>query len=204
MDRQTIIQKVQLKMDEISPYDGGEVINNSFVGEILDDSATTLLLKLPTYLCNPVSMGIASGTSNQDGTGYIELPDDFLRLVSFKMVEWSKSVTKPISEDHPKYNLQKISYLRGKPTKPVVVIRNDYGDSTVAIQKILEYYSVVTSHDIERAFYIKTDVAENLPDNIIDALAYQCASDAFMIMEKPDQAKIALAKLDEFIQLNTY
>lgn len=204
MDRQTIIQKVQLRMDEISPYDSGEIINNSFIDEILNDSVTTLLLKLPTYLCNPISMGIVEGVDNSDGTGYIELPDDFLRLVSFKMVEWSRAVTKPISEDSPQYNLQKISYLRGKPTKPVVVIRNDYGDSIQAIKKILEYYSVVSDHDIERALYIKTDVAENLPDNIIDALAYQCASDGFVIMEKPDQAKIALVKVDEFIQLNTY
>ena len=204
MERQAIIQKVQLRMDEISPYDSGEIINNSFVDEILNDSARTLLLKLPVYLCQPVSMGIAEGTSNADGTGYVELPDDFLRLASFKMTEWTRAVTKPISEDSPQYNLQKISYLRGKPSKPVVVIRNDYGDSTVAIKKILEYYSVVTDHDIERALYIKEDVAENLPDIIIDALAFQCASDAFVIMEKPEQAKIALAKVDEFIQLNKY
>lgn len=188
-------------MDEISPYESGEIVNNSFIDELLDDSVKTLLLKLPGYLTNPVSMDIASGTSNDDGSGYVELPDDFIRLVSFKMTEWNRAVTTPISEDHPKYNLQKNTILRGKPAKPVVVLRNIY-DSTS--KKILEYYSVSSDHTIDRALYVKSDVAENLPDEIIDALAYQCAADAFVILEQGDQAKLALTKVDEFIQLNSY
>ena len=202
MDRQTIIQKVQLKMDEISPYDSGEIVNNSFIEELLDDSVKTLLLKLPGYLTSPVDMGIANGTPNTDTkTGYVELPDDFIRLVSFKMTEWTRAVTIPITEDNPLYNLQKNTYLRGKPQKPIVVIRNIYDSSS---KKILEYYSVNSSHAIERALYVKSDIAENLATEIIDPLCYQCAADAFTILEQNDQAKVALAKVDEFIQLNTY
>lgn len=201
MERQSIIQKVQLKLDEITPYDSGEIVNNGFVDELLDDSVKTLLLKLPGYLTAPASMGIATGTDNGDGTGYVQLPDDFIRLVSFKMGEWSRAVTDPITEDHPKYNLQKNVYLRGKPVKPVAVIRNIYDSSS---KKILEYYSVVSSHTIERAMYVKSDVAENMSEEIIDALAWQCASDALIIMEEPDLAKLALGKVDEYVQLNSY
>lgn len=204
MDRQSIIQKVQLKMDEITPYDSGEIINDSFIDELLDDSVKTLLLRLPGYLCPPTNMGIATGTSNGDGTGHVELPDDFIRLISFKMSEWKRAVTTPISEDHPLYNLQKNTFLRGGINKPVVVIRNNYNSNSSASEKLLEYYSVNSSHSISRAVYVKSDVAENLPTELIDALAYQCASDAFVIMEQGEQAKLALAKVDEYIQLNSY
>jgi len=201
MDRQAIIKKVQLKLDEITPYDSGEIVNNSFVDELLDDSVKTLQLKLPGYLSAPTNIGIASGTDNGDGTGFIQLPDDFIRLVTFKMAEWKIAVTIPITEDNPKYNLQKNTYLRGKPNKPIAVLRNIF-DSTS--KKILEYYSVSTDHTIERAMYIQSMVAELLPDELIDTLAYQCAADTYMIMEQPDMAKIAMAKVDEYIQLNSY
>jgi hypothetical protein len=201
MDRQAIIKKVQLKLDEITPYDSGEIVNDSFIDELLDDSAKTLQLKLPGYLSAPVNMDIASGTDNGDGTGFIQLPDDYIRLVTFKMTEWLIAVTVPITEDNPKYNLQKNPYLRGKPNKPVLVIRNIF-DSTS--KKILEYYSVSSDHTIERAMYIQSMVAELFPDELIDTLAYQTASDAYLIMEQPDMAKLAMAKVDEYIQLNSY
>lgn len=201
MDRQAIIKKVQLKLDEITPYDSGEIVNDSFIDELLDDSAKTLQLKLPGYLSAPVNMDIESGTDNGDGSGFIQLPDDYIRLVTFKMTEWLIAVTVPITEDNPKYNLQKNPYLRGKPNKPVLVIRNIF-DSTS--KKILEYYSVLSNHTIERAMYIQSMVAELFPDELIDTLAYQTASDAYLIMEQPDMAKLAMAKVDEYIQLNSY
>lgn len=201
MDRQAIIKKVQLKLDEITPYDSGEIVNDSFIDELLDDSAKTLQLKLPGYLSAPVNMDIESGTDNGDGTGFIQLPDDYIRLVTFKMTEWLIAVTVPITEDNPKYNLQKNVYLRGKPNKPVLVLRNIF-DSTS--KKILEYFSVSSDHTIERAMYIQSMVAELFPDELIDTLAYQTASDAYLIMEQPDMAKLAMAKVDEYIQLNSY
>lgn len=270
MERTSIIQKVNLKLDEITPYDSGEIINTSFIDEILDNAVKTLKLKLPLHLCNPISMGISNGNALSGGAGYVELPDDFLRLASFKMEEWERAVSIPIREEDPLYGLQQNSILKGGTKKPVVCIRTDVVDpvslnyqgtisvntdfpliagvsegdwytvlasvtdnagatytntglsfvegenifwngdtwqnitSSKTTKRILEYFSVSSSHAISRAFYIKNDVAENMDDELIDVLAYQCAADALMIMEEPDLAKLALVKVDEFITLNSY
>lgn len=196
-------------MDEISPYESGEIINTSLVEEKLDDSTLTTLKKLPVHLCMPLPMtagtegaDIDEGTPISTGSliGKVVLPDDFLKLAVFKMTEWERPVIKPITEDNPKYNLQQNEYTRGGVSKPVVVIKNDANTG----KKILEYYTVKTSHAIETATYVKKDKPENLPDEIVEAIAYQCATDLYLIQEMPKQAEIALSKLNEFIQLNTY
>lgn len=66
---------------------------------------------------------------NEDGTtGYILLPDSFMRLVQFKMSDWSKPVFSAITTNHPAYELQSsgVKGLMGNPSKPVaaVVARN--------------------------------------------------------------------------------
>ncbi len=58
------------------------------------------------------------------GSGIVKLPDDFLRLVSFQMSDWSYPVTVAITEESPLYAQQHSRYagLRGTPQKPIVAI----------------------------------------------------------------------------------
>ena len=58
------------------------------------------------------------------GSGVIKLPDNFLRLVSFQMSDWSYPVTVAITEESPLYAQQHSRYagLRGTPQKPIVAI----------------------------------------------------------------------------------
>ena len=86
------------------------------------------------------------------GSGYIHLPDDFLRLVSFQMSDWSRAVSIAISEDHPLYARQQSRYAgaRGCPQKPVVAI------TTQPIGQVLEFYSCTAGENVyvKRARYI--------------------------------------------------
>lgn len=56
--------------------------------------------------------------------GQIVLPTDFMRLVAFKMTDWSYGVTTPISDDDPTYAQQHSRYggVSGNPQRPVVAI----------------------------------------------------------------------------------
>lgn len=58
------------------------------------------------------------------GRGEMALPEDFLRLVSFRMSDWRRDVTEAIYEDDPRYDLQLSAFagVRGCPEKPVVAI----------------------------------------------------------------------------------
>lgn len=73
----------------------------------------------------------------EDGKGFILLPRDFLRLVSFRMSDWKRTVYEAIEETDPVYSLQSSRWkgVCGSPEKPVAaVVRRSEG-------KVLEFYS---------------------------------------------------------------
>lgn len=71
------------------------------------------------------------------GKGFIILPDDFMRLISFRMSDWRRTIHEAISESDPQYALQSSRFkgICGNPEKPVVaIVRRAEG-------KVLEFYS---------------------------------------------------------------
>ena len=71
------------------------------------------------------------------GSGHVNLPDDFMRLISFEMSDWDYPVTVAITEDNPIYPMQASRYggVRGNPQRPVVAITHG------ATGMQLEFYS---------------------------------------------------------------
>ena len=93
-----------------------------------------------------------------DLSGWMILPEDFMRLLVFRMSDWKKSVYTPIGITDEAYNLQSCPFagIRGNTEKPVcaIVLRS--------VGLTLEFYSC-TSKDatIEQAVYIPIPVIEN-------------------------------------------
>lgn len=61
-----------------------------------------------------------------DGSGFVVLPDDFMRLMSFKMSDWERTLHSAITADDPIYAKQSSRFkgIRGNKQKPVVAIVN--------------------------------------------------------------------------------
>lgn len=59
-----------------------------------------------------------------NGIGFVLLPDDFRRLVSFKMSDWGMAVYNVIGPEHPLYGRQRsaIAAVRGNVHHPVCAI----------------------------------------------------------------------------------
>lgn len=86
-----------------------------------------------------------------NGSGWILLPDDFMRLIAFRMSDWERTVYAAISADDPEYTLQSSRYrgIRGNTQKPVCAIVNKPQG------KALEFYSCKDdSATIVRAGYL--------------------------------------------------
>ncbi len=87
----------------------------------------------------------------RNGSGWTLLPDDFMRLVAFRMSDWERTCYMAISADDPLYDLQSSRYkgIRGNVQKPVCAVVNR------AEGKALEFYSC-NSEDayVKRASYI--------------------------------------------------
>ncbi len=102
--------------------------------------------------------------SEGNGSGYTILPNDFLRLVVFRMSDWLRSVYTPIFEDSPDYAKQMSRFpgIKGNPSRPVVAIVT----SQVGLK--LEFYSCNGGSGVyvEEAKYLRTPKEEE--DNTID------------------------------------
>lgn len=87
----------------------------------------------------------------EDGKGFVILPDDFMRLVSFRMSDWKRTVFNAIDETDPEYALQSSKWkgICGNPDKPVcAIVRRSEG-------KVLEFYSCFNdSATVAQATYI--------------------------------------------------
>lgn len=84
-------------------------------------------------------------------SGWILLPQDFMRLIAFEMSDWERAVFTAISATDPEYALQRqrIKALRGTAQKPVCAI------TTRPEGKALEFYSCKSREAyVRRAQYL--------------------------------------------------
>lgn len=198
-----LIGMVKVRIDEMMPEGEGvqfevqDLANTTdtldlVINAMLDPSAKELYQIFPnkSYIEGKASSDPA--VDNGDGTGYVVIPEDYIRLKSFKMSEWGREVTEPISMEDPLYKKQRSKYTRGGKAKPVCVIKDKVLKSVVT--KVLEYYSLEDgdAHTIDHFIYIPQVAAENVQSNLHNSLAWLCAMHVLEIGGRSDAAKLAM------------
>lgn len=144
------------------------------------DAARIVHSHAPSYLLDGgKAFGESIGWKSRVGygMGFIHLPDDFLRLVTFQMSDWTRAVTVAIDETDPLYAQQQSRYagVRGNPQKPVVAI------TMQPIGQVLEFYSCTAGAKVylKRARYIPIPRIENgcieLCEKLKSAVVYYTA-----------------------------
>ena len=141
------------------------------------------------------------------GTGYVEIPEDFYQLTMFKMEGWQRPVHNALLENTIVLALQSNEYTRGTPVRPVCVIGVDEVNSKIT--RVLRYYSLpksATNHIVEKAIYIPAakslkgqaeDYELHISPQVLEPLAYIAASTVFTMHEKTDIAAALDAKVIE-------
>ena len=132
--RMTLIGTTKLKIDELQPQqEGVQFIDTSsndvsnvldlYINGLLDECAKHILQTAPIHVILPTD-GSDAAPVDTDDIGYVILPDDYLRFVSFKMNTWLQELSSPILITDKKYKRQKYSVTRGGIAKPVVVLNS--------------------------------------------------------------------------------
>lgn len=161
-----------------------------YVDEQLPIAANEVLLSVPIHKLFPTTITSVASTSNQDGTGVIELPDDYLRLALLQMTEWSVPVHIAISADHPLYKQQFNKYTRGHQNKPVVVYSNN------GSKQYLEYYSVTSDHTVKTLSYIKKfSPNDNYHDIVAELIALNCAKKVYEVFGNTEQVSLMTSEI---------
>ena len=188
MTRDELINTVKAKIDEIVPV-GGLVVPLSgyddkpldvFIDYILDESGDEVQAAAPIWKLGAVACSASSHRINRY-SGYVVLPEDFLRLIRFKMVCWGRSVTEPVFEGSVAADRQNNIVLRGGVDKPVCVVKHGFGKNKP--QRVIEYYSVSgNNHNVEFFLYARRCVAEELVDGLLSALTWKASSKVLAIV----------------------
>ncbi len=182
---QRIVRDVRIAIDENNTSEqliASEDIDTLSLEEIIRskivEAVRRILTEAPVHLLDGGKhFGDAVYWRNQC-SGWILLPEDFMRLVIFKMSDWERPVYEPITTADPKYQLQFSRYkgLRGNPQKPVVAIVSR------ATGCVLELFSC---HDenatVEQALYIPLPKVDRdggmyIPERCYTAVVYEAAA----------------------------
>lgn len=129
-------------------------------------------------------------------SGWVLLPQDFMRLISFEMSDWERAVYTAISPTDAEYALQRqrVKALRGTPQKPVCVI------TTRPEGKALEFYSCKSEDAyVSRGQYLpypKVDEEDGIDicERCYTAVVYAAASLVLLTLGEGEKAT-ALAEI---------
>lgn len=189
MDRQELIRKVALKMDEISSSDDvivsvGIDDNNPLytqIDSLLNESVNDMLMKAPIYrLYNHINTVASSRptTVNSIKVGIIEVPVDFLRFASIEDKAFKRPIVTLAVEGDDVDKRQHNKHLVAKKTKPVAVISND-----ATKKRIITCYSYgLADMPSPTMQYIKRyDGNTTLDDYQIDIATWICAGKVFAV-----------------------
>ena len=189
--------KIRHILDEVELSGNFEFENSpelyARIEAMLAPSIKEVLLAVPLfYLTKKEIQGEVE--VNQDGSGKIELPKDFLRLVAFKMDSWRRTIYSAIDESSPLFPLQDSMVTRGGTNKPVVAITSD---------GYLRFWSVPPFQRnpiCEVKQYIPyTDKVEDIDERLIEVLAYQTAKN--VLVSFGQDATLLENKVKEIIEL---
>lgn len=190
-----ILKKSLRCVDEVYPEVNGVTLGVFPVADFLLEAATWVARVVPTRALGlGRELPVDGLTPHADGSGSLPLPEDFLRLVSFRMKGWKKPVTTPIYDTDARYAQQSNPTLRGGVTFPVVAICD--GESR------MEYYSTPLGvyAEVERASYFpKPNLESDFPANLAYAVAWKCAELTLASMNDTATA-LATQRVAEHIQ----
>ena len=187
---ENIIQDVQVALSnnrqDIPLVNDGDLDTLEVLDTIqskIEEAARTVTAIAPAYMLERGhSLDESAIYWNEDCSGTILLPNDFLRLIVFKMSDWDKAVYTPITPEDERYRLQHSGYkgLRGTPSRPVCALGMNANGRT------LEFFSCKTTDAvIEDGVYSPIpriddiggiDISEDIYTAVIYQIAYSVAA----------------------------
>jgi hypothetical protein len=205
MKREDVIKKVKVKLEEFSTFDEPKSLVaitdsnikpiNSYIEETLDTAYDDVLLLAPLHLIKENVSDIHDEKIEVvKKVGYMEVPDDYLRLHSVMFDKWKRMVNRVIYPDQAEYALQRNEYTRGGIAKPVIAINNNK----------FEIYSIRPTMKCEYFKYIPKTMQGNgfFEDTLIDMIVLQCAILVLEVFEQTNKAQVLSQELSNLI--NSY
>jgi hypothetical protein len=223
---QMVVAKIDQIMPPGENIEGGTTIDSPvpYIEKELKESGYHVLRQAPDVQIKQVikkaTKHFPVGSTNPDtpatnpntriifagGITKIPLPTDFLRFIDIQLENWLVPVSGLMKQTDPKYIREKsIPMLRGTEIKPkaALVSFSDYiGEEIVAgfqnVGLAVECFSNKVEPTTFTLHYVPKTAPTAIPEDLIDAMLWECAGRTFVLMNKKDRAEQA------FNQVNRY
>ncbi len=191
MTREDIITQVQVRLDELSPFDDiEEVPAINYIDKLLDSSTNTVFRILPCHKLPADDLANSKlQKGDMDGEYYLDMLSTYIKFCEAKFTAWKRPVKRLASPSEE--ILQGSKYTMGKPDRPIVV------ENKRELIVKLHFFSVPDggTNPTKTLFVISAKKPEDCPDLLVDAIAWQCASDVLISLGKEGFAKLAQEKV---------
>lgn len=195
--RESIKKKAMRCIDEVSAEASSTALHLP-LDDFLDEAARRIAKAAPLH-----ALGRGKDFSKRseiidygNGTGKVILPNDFQRLLSFRLKGWERPVINAIHSEDAVYAKQSNPVLRGGCAKPVAVLCDG--------ETALEYYSIPQGEKpeiIEARYFGSFAVDNDYPAKLLDITAWELAALVFSTLYDQTGASIAQNKVNELMQL---
>ena len=159
----------------------------------IEDAAKAVEIAAPLYMLDSGHNFAEDVFWNSNFSGWTVLPDNFMRLIVFRMSDWERPVYAAISEGEPEYAMQHSRFkgIRGNPQKPVCAI------TIRAEGKVLEFYSCNSDEaTVEQAVYLPVPKLINggieICEQCYRPFIYQCAGMTAQVLGENDSSAALL------------
>ena len=207
MQRSGIINKVKVRLDEITPDDEVTHPLDALIDSLIDDASYMVCKFAPKGYFTPTQIDFAEqyvDTTNKKL--YLAVPSEFVRLYKIKNDSWEYDVEDVIYEGSEAYQIAIDENVGAGKGRPVVAVIHDEIDSTFG-----EYFEIwplvyesgnsVSLDTTMTGSYIKKLKPEELNERLIDALVWASVELVTQSLEKTNVAQMAQAKFSEALSL---
>jgi hypothetical protein len=201
MLRKDALSKVKVYIDELTPFDAGELsvagdilpkpVDN-YIDALLDEATDSVRLLAPLHRLSkknlPDDVVITTRPLSDSIVYYtLPLPEDFLRIACISMSGWRRPVAETVAEDSEAYKLLRNPHTTAGASKPAVVIT---GHRMELYGSRVPCATLVNKEYIHKAYFSAT--ADHVQDNLVaEAVCRRCALSVLGIMERTEAWKHA-------------
>jgi len=203
MNRDDIIRKVMLNLDEMVPEGLDDIIQQEplpiydQVDQLLDDCTNDILKTVPLQYCSTIE-----NVSLVYNKNYFVVPTGYLRFGSAMCSDWESSVTRLVRPEYEPdlYKIIKNPIITKGIANPYAaittkVVEEDGVDTT---KEVIELYN--TEETSTTLTYVKSCLAEDLDNRLVPALSWLCATKILLITGRKE-AEVANSTYNEQIKL---
>ena len=203
MNRQGIIERVKIVLDEFTPVNEGVIHPiDAYIDPVLDDSVRVLFKEFPIDKLWQTTIGLQDiSTINAPNRITVVLDEDVIRVASVKLNNWTRMVHEREfkTTDAPEVAWQGSPWTQATPWRPLVV-KHQQKTATASAPTIDCYGLTAGSTVVEQVNVVKLCEPEEVKEDLLTPLVYLTASMVALHLERQDIYKAIYEQYQKHLQ----